>query len=170
MGTIQLDMQLPGRFGCTYTDRDGQKKTPVVIHRVIYGSLERFLGILIEHTAGAFPLWISPVQVKAIPVRLEQSGYADEVAAALRSGGFRVEVDHDDAALSPKIRRAQLEKIPVMLVLGQREVDQKLVSPRLRTGENLGAMPLEKLSELLRQMVDAKALDLQDLVRAAADS
>src|SRR6266508_1144509 len=168
MGTIQLDMQLPGRFGCTYTDSDGQKKTPVVIHRVIYGSLERFLGILIEHTAGAFPLWISPVQVKAIPVRLEQSAYAEEVAASLRSGGLRVEVDHEDTALAAKIRRAQLEKVPIMLVLGQREVDQKLVSPRLRTGENLGAMPLEKLSELLRHTVDSKAFDLQDLVRAAA--
>src|SRR6266540_2653939 len=168
MGTIQLDMQLPGRFGCTYTDSDGQKKTPVVIHRVIYGSLERFLGILIEHTAGAFPLWISPVQVKAIPVRLEQSAYAEEVAASLRSGGLRVEVDHEDTALAAKIRRAQLEKVPIMLVLGQREVDQKLVSPRLRTGENLGAMPLEKLSELLRHTVDSKAFGLQDLVRAAA--
>src|SRR6266545_4871528 len=170
MGTIQLDMQLPGRFDCTYTDSDGQKKTPVVIHRVIYGSLERFLGILIEHTAGAFPLWISPVQVKAIPVRLEQSAYAEAVAAILRSSDFRVEVDHEDTALSAKIRRAQLEKVPVMLVLGQREVDQELVSPRLRTGENLGAMPLEKLSELLRHTVDSKALDLQDLARAAAST
>jgi threonyl-tRNA synthetase len=167
MGTIQLDMQLPGRFDCTYTDSDGHKKTPVVIHRVIYGSLERFLGILIEHTAGAFPLWISPVQVKAIPVRLEQSAYAEAVAATLRSSGFRVEVDHEDTALSAKIRRAQLEKVPIMLVLGQREVDQELVSPRLRTGQNLGAMPLEKLSELLRHTVDSKAFDLEDLVRAA---
>jgi len=168
MGTIQLDFQTPRRFGCTYTDRDGQKKTPVVIHRAVYGTLERFIGILIEHTAGAFPLWISPVQVKAVPVRLEQSGYAEEVAAALRSSGFRVDVDHEDAALSAKIRRAQLEKVPVMLVLGQREVDQKLVSPRLRTGENLGAMPLEKLSELLEQAVASQSFTLEDLVRGAA--
>jgi threonyl-tRNA synthetase len=170
MGTIQLDMQLPARFNLSYIGRDGQKKTPVVIHRAIYGSLERFLGILIEHTAGAFPLWISPVQVKAIPVRLEQSGYAEEVAAALRSSGFRVEVDYEDAALSAKIRRAQLEKVPVMLVLGQREVDQKVVSPRLRTGENLGAMPLERLAELLRRSVDARSYSLEDLTIAAAES
>ncbi len=168
MGTIQLDMQLPLRFGLTYTDRDGQKKTPVVIHRAIYGTLERFLGILIEHTAGAFPLWLAPVQVKAIPVRLEQSDYADEVAAALRANGLRVEVDYEDAALSAKIRRAQVEKVPVMLVLGQREVDQKLVSPRLRTGENLGAMPLERLADLLRRSVDAKSYSLEDLTEAAA--
>jgi threonyl-tRNA synthetase len=170
MGTIQLDMQLPLRFGLTYTDRDGQKKTPVVIHRAIYGSLERFLGILIEHTAGAFPLWLSPVQVKAIPVRLEQSDYADEVAAALRANGLRVEVDYEDAALSAKIRHAQVEKVPVMLVLGQREVDQKLVSPRLRTGENLGPMPLERLVELLRRSVDAKSYSLEDLTTGAAES
>jgi threonyl-tRNA synthetase len=168
MGTIQLDMNLPGRFGCTYTDSDGQKKTPVVIHRVIYGTLERFLGILIEHFAGAFPLWLSPVQVKAIPVRLEQSDYAEEIASQLRSAGLRVEVDHEDAALSAKIRKAQLEKVPVMLVLGQREVDQKQVSPRLRTGENLGAMSFERLSELLRRTVDSKAVDLEGLAQAAA--
>ncbi|HZD01286.1 MAG TPA: threonine--tRNA ligase [Actinomycetes bacterium] len=170
MGTIQLDFQFPRRFGCTYADRDGQRKTPVVIHRVIYGSLERFIGILIEHTAGAFPLWLSPVQVKAIPVRQEQSEYAERVAAALRDGGFRVEVDHEDTALSAKIRRAQLEKTPVMLVLGQREVDQHTVSPRLRSGENLGAMPLEKLIELLQHAVTTKALALEGLARGAAAS
>ena len=167
MGTIQLDFQLPRRFDCTYDDRDGQRKTPAVIHRVIYGSLERFIGILIEHTAGAFPLWLSPVQVKAIPVRLEQSEYAEEVAAALRDNDFRVEVDHEDTALSAKIRRAQLEKTPVMLVLGQREVDQRTVSPRLRGGENLGAMPLDKLVELLRHAVDTKAYRLEGLAREA---
>jgi threonyl-tRNA synthetase len=168
MGTIQLDFNLPRRFNCTYTDSDGQRKTPAVIHRVIYGTLERFLGILIEHFAGAFPLWLSPVQVKAIPVRLEQSDYAEEVASQLRSAGLRVEVDHEDAALSAKIRKAQLEKVPVMLVLGQREVDQKQVTPRLRTGENLGAMSLERLTELLRRTVDSKAVDLEGLAQAAA--
>jgi len=170
MGTIQLDFQLPRRFGCTYDDRDGQRKTPVVIHRVIYGSLERFIGILIEHTAGAFPLWLSPVQVKAIPVRLEQSGYAEEVAVALRESGFRVEVDHEDTALAAKIRRAQLEKTPLMLVLGQCEVDQRTVSPRLRSGQNLGAMPLEKLVELMHHAVTTKAFSMEDLARGAAAS
>ncbi len=168
MGTIQLDFQIPRRFDLTYADRDGQRKTPVVIHRAIYGSLERFIGILIEHTAGAFPLWLSPVQVKAIPVRLEQSEYAERVAATLRDSGFRVEVDHEDTALSAKVRRAQLEKTPVMLVLGQRELDQHTVSPRLRSGENLGAMPLEKLIELLQHAVGTKALTLEDLARGAA--
>ena len=166
MGTIQLDFNLPRRFGCTYTDHDGEKKTPVVIHRVIYGSLERFIGILIEHTAGAFPLWIAPVQVKVIPVRPEHAAYAEDVASALRAEAFRVEVDHEDEPLSAKIRRAQTEKVPVMLVLGQREMDQRTVNPRLRTGVQLGAMPLEKLCELLHQEVASKAFALDNLGKA----
>jgi len=168
MGTIQLDFQLPRRFGCTYVDRDGTKKTPVVVHRVIYGSLERFIGILIEHTAGAFPLWLAPVQVKVVPVRAEHVAYAEEVAAALRDDGFRVEVDHEDAALSAKIRRAQTEKVPVMLVCGQRELEARTVAPRLRTGANLGAMPLEKLAELLQGSVAAKSFTLDDIAKAAS--
>jgi threonyl-tRNA synthetase len=170
MGTIQLDFQLPRRFGCTYVDRDGTKKTPVVVHRVIYGSLERFIGILIEHTAGAFPLWLAPVQVKVVPVRAEHVAYAEEVAGSLRDKGFRVEVDHEDAALSAKIRRAQTEKVPVMLVCGKRELEGRTVAPRLRTGANLGAMPLERLSELLHQSVATKSFTLDDLAKAAAST
>lgn len=167
MGTIQLDFQLPRRFGCSYVDRDGSKKTPVVIHRVIYGSLERFIGILIEHTAGAFPLWLAPVQVKVVPVRAEHAAYGEEVAAALREAGFRVEVDHEDAALAAKIRRAQTEKVPVMLVCGQRELEARTVAPRLRTGATLGAMKVEELAELLRQSVASKSFTLDDLAGAA---
>lgn len=168
MGTIQLDLQLPRRFGCTYTDRDGIKKMPVVIHRVIYGSLERFIGILIEHTAGAFPLWISPVQVKVVPVRAEQADYALEVADTLRAEGFRVEIDSEDTALSAKIRKAQNEKVPVMLVLGGKEQDQRTVTPRLRTGTQLGMMSPARFCELLHSEVAAKAFKLDSLVAAAA--
>jgi threonyl-tRNA synthetase len=166
MGTIQLDFQLPQRFGCTYVDRDGEKQTPVVIHRVIYGSLERFIGILIEHTAGAFPLWMAPLQVKVVPVRRQHAAYAQEVARALAAEGFRAEVDHEDSALSAKIRRAQLEKVPVMLVLGDREQAQHTVTPRLRSSQQLGPMPLAKLSGLLRHAVDTKAFTLDDLAEA----
>ncbi|MDQ2745528.1 MAG: threonine--tRNA ligase [Chloroflexota bacterium] len=168
MGTIQLDFQLPRRFGCAYTDRDGTKKMPVVIHRVIYGSLERFIGILIEHTAGAFPLWISPVQVKVIPVRVEQAEYAREVTDILRAEGFRVEADEEDTALSAKIRKAQHEKTPVMLVLGSREAEERMVAPRLRTGAQLGAMPLAKFCQLLHSEVISKAFTLDSLVAAAS--
>lgn len=170
MGTIQLDLQLPRRFDCKYTDRDGIQKMPVVIHRVIYGSLERFIGILIEHTAGAFPLWISPVQIKVIPVRIEHVEYAAEVTEALRAEGFRAEVDEDDTALSAKVRKAQHEKVPVMLVLGDREVEGRMVAPRLRTGTKLSTMSLEKLCGLLHDEVASKAFTLDSLAAAAGDA
>lgn len=170
MGTIQLDLQLPRRFDCKYTDRDGIQKMPVVIHRVIYGSLERFIGILIEHTAGAFPLWISPVQIKVIPVRIEHVEYAAEVTEALRAEGFRAEVDEDDTALSAKVRKAQHEKVPVMLVLGDREVEGRAVAPRLRTGAKLSTMSLEKLCGLLHDEVASKAFTLDSLAAAAGDA
>lgn len=170
MGTIQLDLQLPRRFDCKYTDRDGIQKMPVVIHRVIYGSLERFIGILIEHTGGAFPLWISPVQIKVIPVRIEHVEYAAEITEALRAEGFRVEVDEDDTALSAKVRKAQHEKVPVMLVLGDREVEGRAVAPRLRTGAKLSTMSLEKLCGLLHDEVASKAFTLDSLAAAAGDA
>lgn len=170
MGTIQLDLQLPRRFDCKYTDRDGIQKMPVVIHRVIYGSLERFIGILIEHTGGAFPLWISPVQIKVIPVRIEHVEYAAEVTEALRAEGFRAEVDEDDTALSAKVRKAQHEKVPVMLVLGDREVEGRAVAPRLRTGTKLSTMSLEKLCGLLHDEVASKAFTLDSLAAAAGDA
>ncbi|MBZ0292415.1 MAG: threonine--tRNA ligase, partial [Anaerolineae bacterium] len=124
MGTIQLDFQLPQRFNCLYTDSDGQRKHPVVIHRVIYGSLERFIGILIEHTAGAFPVWIAPVQAVVLPVADAHLDYACQVAEQLRAAHIRVEVDDRSERVSAKIRDAQLQKIPYMLVVGGREVEQ----------------------------------------------
>ena len=110
MGTIQLDFQLPRRFHCTYTDKDGSEKTPVVIHRVIYGSLERFIGILIEHTAGAFPVWIAPVQATIIPITDAQLDYARAVEVKLKAAGIRVEVDDSGKRMNAKIRaRADAE-------------------------------------------------------------
>lgn len=154
MGTIQLDFQLPRRFNCSYVDRDGEHKTPVVIHRVIYGSLERFIGILIEHTGGAFPLWLAPIQVKVIPVRDEQSAYAEAVAAEIRAARLRVEVDRADEPLSAKIRRAQVEKIPIMAVVGEREMTDGTVTARLRSGTNLTAMePGELIGHLVETVV-----------------
>jgi threonyl-tRNA synthetase len=156
MGTIQLDFQLPRRFNCTYIDPEGNEKTPVVIHRVIYGSLERFMGILIEHTAGAFPVWLAPVQARLIPITDQQLPYAEEVAARLRAEGLRVEVDDSDKRMSGKIRDAQLQKVPYMLVIGKREAEQATVSVRLRTEEDLGPMCVDAFLERAKTTIAEK--------------
>jgi threonyl-tRNA synthetase len=143
LGTIQLDYQLPRRFGCKYVDRDGSEKTPVVIHRALYGSLERFIGVLIEHTAGAFPVWLSPVQAMLIPVTDGQIDYCQGVAETLAARGLRVEVDDSSDRMQNKIRQAQLQKVPYMLVVGKREAAAGTVAVRLRTEENLGEMPVD---------------------------
>ena len=156
-GTIQLDFQLPSRFNCHYVDRDGSYQTPVVIHRVIYGSLERFVGILIEHTAGAFPAWLAPVQVKIIPVIAEKHlDYSQQVASQLRKERLRVEVDDSGDRMNGKIRSAQIEKIPYMLVIGDREIEQNAVSVRLRNQKNLGQMPIQDFLNLAKQAISKK--------------
>ena len=159
MGTLQLDFQLPRRFDCQYVDRDGKMKVPVVIHRVIYGSLERFMGILIEHTAGAFPVWLAPIQARIIPIADRHHEYANSLADRLRAQKIRVEVDDGDDRMNGKIRRAQLEKIPYMLVVGDREAEQESVSLRLRTKENLGSVKIEKAIERIKSAIaDKKSL------------
>jgi threonyl-tRNA synthetase len=159
-GTIQLDFQLPRRFGCTYTDRDGTEKTPVVIHRVIYGSLERFIGILIEHFAGAFPVWLAPVQATIIPIADRHLPYAYRVRDRLRDAGLRVEVDAGDERMQAKIRSAQLQKIPYMLVVGDREVNEESLAVRLRTNENIGSMSIERFITMVQRLVAEKSLEL----------
>jgi threonyl-tRNA synthetase len=144
MGTIQLDFQLPKRFDCTYVDNDGIERTPVVIHRVIYGSLERFIGILIEHTAGAFPVWLAPVQARIIPITDQHLEYAHHVESVLLQSGIRAELDDSSKRMNAKIRDAQNQKVPYMLVVGTREMESAQVSVRLRTGKELGAMQLDE--------------------------
>lgn len=156
MGTIQLDFQLPRRFNCKYMDKDGVDKTPVVIHRVIYGSMERFIGLLIEETSGAFPVWLAPVQVALIPVTDKQNEFAQEVARRLRKERMRVEVDDSNERMGHKIRGAQLQKIPYMLVVGKREVEDGTVSVRLRTEENLGALAIDDFIARVKQVVADK--------------
>ncbi len=156
MGTIQLDFQLPRRFDCTYVDRDGSEKTPVVIHRVIYGSMERFIGILIEHTAGALPIWLAPVQARIIPITDHQLPYAQSVAAQLRKAGLRAEVDESTKRMNAKIRDAQLQKVPYMLVIGNREMTNGEVAVRLRSEQDLGAMAVEAFVALAQQAVREK--------------
>ena len=157
-GTIQLDSQLPERFELEYTGEDGEKHRPVMIHRVVLGSIERFIGVITEHFAGAFPAWLAPVQVKVLPVTDRAAEYADSVAAQLDGMGFRVEVDHRSEKIGKKIREATLEKVPYMLVVGDRDMENATVSPRHRTGEDLGGMSLEQFAALLKDEVDSKAI------------
>ena len=157
-GTIQLDSQLPERFELEYTGEDGQKHRPVMIHRVVLGSIERFIGVITEHFAGAFPAWLAPVQVKVLPVTDRAADYADEVAAKLDAQGFRVEVDTRSEKIGKKIREATLEKVPYMLVVGDRDMENATVSPRHRSGSDLGAMSLDEFSALLDEEVKTKAI------------
>ena len=142
LGTIQLDYQMPERFDLKYVGADGEEHRPVMIHRAMLGSLERFMGILIEHTAGAFPLWLAPVQVIVVPVSEKFLDYARSVRATLRENGLRANVDERNEKLGYKIRDAQLQKIPYMLVVGAREAEAGTVAVRLRTGEDRGAQPV----------------------------
>ncbi len=155
-GTIQLDMQMPERFELEYVGEDGERHRPIMIHRALLGSIERFIGVITEHFAGAFPVWLHPVQVKVLPVTDRAADYAAEVARQLDAQGFRVEVDGRNEKIGKKIREAQLEKIPYMLVVGDRDMEAGTVSPRHRAGGDLGAMTLEAFSAMLRQAVDSK--------------
>ncbi|MBP7928002.1 threonine--tRNA ligase, partial [Patescibacteria group bacterium] len=142
MGTLQLDFQIPQKFDLKYVAPDGTLKTPVVIHRVVYGSLERFIGILIEHFGGALPMWLSPVQVQIVPISEKHLDYSQKVAQSLIQEGLRVEIDINDGTMQNKIRHAQEQKIPYMLVLGDKEVETNTASLRLRSGENVGALDI----------------------------
>ena len=157
-GTIQLDSQLPERFELEYVGEDGEKHRPVMIHRVVLGSIERFIGVITEHFAGAFPVWLAPVQVKLLPITDRATEYAKRIAEALDKAGFRVEVDERNEKVGKKIREATLEKIPYMLVVGDRDMENNTVSVRLRSGEDVGAMSLEDFTARIRQDVDTKAI------------
>ena len=152
-GTIQLDMQMPERFDLEYVGEDGGKHRPVMIHRVVLGSIERFIGVITEHFAGAFPAWLSPVQVKILPITDRTAEYADQVRDVLDKHGFRVEVDHRNEKIGKKIREAQLEKVPYMLVLGDKEAEGVTVAVRSRSGGDQGVMSLEEFVEILGEEV-----------------
>ena len=141
--TVQFDFNLPERFDLTYQDDQGGRSRPYMVHRAILGSMERFLGVLIEHYGGAFPVWLAPVQAVVIPIADRHQEYADSVRAKLDSSGFRVEVDSRNERMNQKIRTAQLQKVPYMLVVGDREAEAGAVAVRQRDGEDLGAMPVE---------------------------
>ena len=159
-GTIQLDMQLPERFELEYVGEDGAKHRPVMIHRVVLGSIERFIGVITEHFAGAFPLWLSPVQIKVLPVTDRAHDYAESINAKLNDAGLRCEADLRSEKLGYKIREAQMQKIPYMLVVGDRDMENGTVSVRTRTGEDLGAMSLEDFLAKCQSEIASKAKDL----------
>ena len=156
-GTIQLDMQLPERFELEYTGADGQKHRPVMIHRAAFGSLERFIGVITEHFAGAFPTWIAPVQVKVLPITDRAAEASRAAQAALAAKGVRVECDLRNEKIGYKIREAQMQKVPYMLVLGDKEVEQQLVSVRARKDGDLGTMTLEAFMDKLLEEIATKA-------------
>lgn len=150
-GTIQVDFQLPRRFGAEYTGTDGERHRPVMIHRAIFGSLERFIGILIEHYAGRFPLWLAPMQVKILPISDKYMAYAGEIERALKEEGLRCEIDEKGEKIGYKIRTAQTEGIPYMVILGEKEVLERSVCIRKREEGDLGRMTLEGFLEMLRE-------------------
>jgi len=154
--TIQFDFNLPERFGMTYVGEDGQEHQPYVVHRALLGSLERFFGALIEHYAGAFPVWLSPVQVVVIPIADRHVEYAHSVAGRLQAAGLRVEVDDSSERMQAKIRDAQMQKVPYMLVIGDREIDAGQVNLRLRDGQVPGAMSVDDFCALAQNAVMEK--------------
>ena len=154
--TIQIDMLLAKQFDMEYVDADGQKKTPYIIHRTSLGCYERTLAYLIEEYAGALPTWMAPEQVRFLPVTDRAADYCAEVAGKLKEQGFRVEVDGRNEKIGKKIREAQLEKVPYMLVVGDRDMEAGTVSVRHRSEGDLGAMGLAQFSAMLRQVVDSK--------------
>ncbi len=155
--TIQCDFTLPERFDLSYIGPDGEKHRPVMLHRVILGAIERFMGVLIEHYAGAFPVWLSPVQATILTVTEKHIPYAQTVHEALVAAGIRSETFFDNEKLGYKIRQAQMQKIPFMLVVGDKEVESKTVAPRARDGRNLGAMSVEQFVDLVREMCENRS-------------
>ena len=160
LGTIQLDYNAPERFDLTYVGADNAEHRPAVLHRAIYGSFERFIAILIEHFAGAFPFWLNPVQAAVLPLSEKFVDYAGEVAAKLRAAGVRVEVDSSNEKLGAKIRNAQLRKLPWMLIVGEKEASSAAVSLRKRTGGDQGSVPVEDLIGMAKELIASRALTL----------
>ena len=160
LGTVQVDFLLPERFELEFTGEDGQKHRPVMIHRAPFGSMERFVGILIEHFNGAFPLWLAPVQVVMVPITDRHISYANQVAAELRAAGMRVEVDASNGRMNAKIRNAQLQKVPYMLVVGDKEEEDSAVAVRTRDNENRGAIPVSEFKKQATTLITSKAMEL----------
>lgn len=155
-GTIQLDFQMPERFDLNYIGQDGEKHRPVMLHRVVFGSIERFIGVLIEHYAGAFPTWLAPVQVKILTISDKQKEYADELVKQFMEEGIRVELDDREEKIGYKIREAQLQKIPYMLIIGEKEVEANAVGVRARKEGDIGQMPVKEFISKIKEEIEEK--------------
>jgi threonyl-tRNA synthetase len=162
LGTIQLDFNLPERFELEYTGDDGQKHRPFMIHRALFGSIERFFGILVEHFVGAFPFWLAPVQIAVLPITDRTAEYAKKVAEELKNSGFRVEADLRSEKIGAKIRHAQLHKVPFMLILGDKELEENKVSVRERKQGDIGQMTLAEFKEIADKMKKSRAISFSE--------
>src|SRR5215218_8717733 len=160
LGTVQLDYQMPQRFGLSYVAPDGAERQPVMIHRAMLGSVERFMAILIEQTAGAFPLWLAPVQAVVLPISEKFAEYGETVRQGLAAAGVRTELDARNEKLGYRIREAQVQKVPYMLVVGAREAEDGTVSVRRRAGEDLGAMALDAFLARARDLAASRSREL----------
>lgn len=158
MGTVQVDFQLPLRFNLSYIDSNGEKKTPILVHRAIFGSFERFIGIITEHFAGAFPVWLSPVQVSILPISDHQKEYAEKIKEILEEKGIRAELDARQEKIGYKIREAQLQKVPYMLILGEKEVETNAVGVRKRKEGDIGQMSIEDFVSMISKEIEEKAM------------
>lgn len=157
-GTVQLDFFLPGRLGATYIGEDNEKHTPIMIHRAVLGSLERFIGILTEEYAGSFPTWLSPVQAMVMGITDGQAGYVQEVCDALDAAGIRVKSDLRNEKISYKVREHTMMRIPYLLVCGQKEVDARQVSVRTREGKDLGTFSISDLISLIKEDIMSRGI------------
>ena len=157
-GTIQLDFQLPQRFELDYIGSDGEKHRPIVIHRVIFGSIERFMGILIEHFAGKFPTWLAPVQVKVLPISNKFNDYCAKIKNELSANGIRVEMDYRDEKIGYKIREARNERVPYIIVVGEKEENENTISLRSRENGDEGNLKVEDLIERINKEIKNKEL------------
>ena len=155
-GTIQLDMLMPERFDVTYIGEDGQKHRPVMVHRACFGSIERFLGIITENYAGAFPVWLAPVQIKFLPISDKQLAYAEDTARRFKKAGLRVEVDTSSEKIGYKIRKAQMEKVPYMAIVGDKEMAAGTISVRERTQGDIGVKAAEEVLHMIKQLADSR--------------
>ena len=156
LGTVQLDFSMPERLEATYVAEDGSRRTPVMLHRAILGSLERFIGILLEHHAGNLPAWLSPLQAVILNITDRQAGYAEELRDSLQNQGFRIDADLRNEKIGFKIREHTLKKVPYLLVVGDREAGAKTVAVRTRNGEDLGSMPVEQFVQNLATVIASR--------------
>ena len=161
LSTVQFDFNLPQRFGLEYVAEDGSRKQPLMVHRALYGSVERFFGVLIEHYAGAFPVWLSPVQVVMIPISERHAEYANHVAAQLKAGGVRVDVDARNEKMNAKIREHALQKVPFLLVVGDKEAEAGSVNVRTRGSEKTQTVPFAEFKARIQNLIAEKKPTLE---------